>query len=189
MFPNALPVLFAQRPQRLLDVGANTGKFAVTCLDHDPQVVVTLLDHPGQLEMARAAIDAKGHSARARYHPIDFLNPSLEFPANQDAIWMSQFLDCFSEDEIVSILDRARRALAPQGRIYIVETYWDHQEHAAARFVLTMTSLYFACLANGNSKMYRSDDMRTCVQRAGLRIAREMEGFSASHTLFICQAV
>jgi ubiquinone/menaquinone biosynthesis C-methylase UbiE len=187
MFPNALPLVFADRPKRLLDVGANTGKFALACLEHDADVNVSLLDFPGQLEIARQAIAPKNYSARASYHPIDFLDASLEFPSDQDAIWMSQFLDCFGEDEIVSILERARRALAPKGRIFIVETYWDNQEHAAARFVLTMTSLYFACLANGNSKMYRSDDMRACVQRAGLFIERELERFSASHTLFVCR--
>ena len=187
MFPSALPLVFADRPARLLDVGANTGKFALASLEHDPNVHVSLLDHPGQLEIARETIAATAHAARASYHPIDFLNPSLEFPGNQDAIWMSQFLDCFGEDDIVSILDRARRALAPDGRLYIVETYWDHQEHAAARFVLTMTSLYFACLANGNSKMYRSDEMSACVQRAGLRIDRELERFSASHTMYVCR--
>lgn len=187
MFPSALPLVFAHQPRRLLDVGANTGKFALACLAHDSQVHVTLLDHPGQLELARQAITAQGHGARASYHPIDFLDPSLEFPANQDAIWMSQFLDCFGENEIVSILERARRALAPQGRLYIVETYWDNQEHAAARYVLTMTSLYFACLANGNSKMYRSEDMRACVQRAGFQIERELERFSASHTMYVCR--
>lgn len=188
MFPVALPLVFADKPQRLLDVGANTGKFALACLEHDPQVNVTLLDFPGQLELARQDIAAKGHSARAIYQPIDFLDPSAEFPPNQDAIWMSQFLDCFGEEEIVSILERARRALAPQGRIYIIETYWDNQEHTAARFVIAMTSLYFACLANGNSKMYRADDMRGCVQRAGLRIERELERFSSSHTMFVCRA-
>jgi len=187
MFPSALPLVFADRPKRLLDVGANTGKFALSCLEHDAQVAVSLLDHPGQLQLARQAITAKGHAARASFHPIDFLDASVEFPGNQDAIWMSQFLDCFGEDEIVSILERARRALAPHGRLYIVETYWDNQEHAAARFVLTMTSLYFACLANGNSKMYLSDDMRTCVQRAGFHIERELERFSASHTMFVCR--
>ena len=188
MFPNALPLVFADRPKRLLDVGANTGKFSLACLEHDPQVNVTLLDFPGQLEMARQAIAAKGHEARASYHAIDFLDTSLEFPPGHDVIWMSQFLDCFGEDEIVSILERARRALAPHGRIYIVDTYWDNQQHAAARFVLAMTTLYFACLANGNSRMYRSDDMRACVQRAGLHIERELERFSASHTMFVCHA-
>jgi ubiquinone/menaquinone biosynthesis C-methylase UbiE len=188
MFPKALPLVLADRPKRLLDVGANTGKFALACLESDPHVTVTLLDFPGQLEMAGQAIAAKGHAARATYHPIDFLNPSLEFPGDQDAIWMSQFLDCFGEEEIVSILERARRALAPHGRVYIVDTYWDHQEHDAARFVLTMTTLYFAAIANGNSKMYQSDEMRACVQRAGLRIEREAERFSASHTMFVCRA-
>ncbi|HET9448603.1 MAG TPA: class I SAM-dependent methyltransferase, partial [Steroidobacteraceae bacterium] len=163
-------------------------KFSLACLEHDSQVKVGLLDHAGQLELARQAIAARGHSERASYHPIDFLDASLEFPREQDAIWMSQFLDCFGEDEIVSILERARRALAPDGRIYIVETYWDNQEHAAARFVLTMTSLYFAALANGNSKMYGVADMRACVQRAGLQIERELERFSASHTMFVCRA-
>lgn len=188
MFPAALPKVFADRPQRLLDVGANTGKFALACLEHDPQVHVSLLDFPGQLAIARQAIEAKGHSSRASYHPIDFLDGSLEFPGNQDAIWMSQFLDCFGEDEIVSILERGRRALAPHGCLYIVDTYTDNQEHEAARLVLTMTSLYFACLANGNSKMYRSEDMRSCVQRAGLRIERELERFSGGHTMFVCRA-
>lgn len=187
MFPAALPVVFADRPKRLLDVGANTGKFALACFEHASYVNVTLLDFPGQLEMARRAIAGKGHGPRASYHPIDFLNPALEFPPEQDAIWMSQFLDCFGEDEIVSILERARRALAPHGCIYIVDTYWDNQQHLAARFVLAMTSLYFACLANGNSRMYRSDDMRACVQRAGLHIERELERLTVSHTMFVCR--
>lgn len=187
MFPAALPVVFADPPRRLLDVGANTGKFSLACFEHDPQVKVALLDFSGQLAKAREAIAAQGHEARASFHPIDFLDASQTFPPGQDAIWMSQFLDCFSEDEIVSILERARRALAPHGRIYIVDTYWDNQQHAAARLVLAMTTLYFACLANGNSKMYRSDEMRTCVQRAGLHIERELDHLTVSHTMFVCR--
>jgi SAM-dependent methyltransferase len=187
LFPAALPVVFADRPKRLLDVGANTGKFSLACLSHDAEVKVTLLDLPGQLAMAQQSIDASGQGTRAAYHPIDFLDPSREFPGGQDAIWMSQFLDCFGENEIVSILERARRALAPDGRIYIVDTYWDNQEHAAARFVLVMTSLYFTCLANGTSKMYHSDDMRRCVQRAGLKLEREVDDLTLSHTMFVCR--
>lgn len=188
LFPAALPVVLADKPKRMLDVGANTGKFSLACLNRDADVTMTLLDLPGQLEMARRNIEASGHGARAHYHPIDFLDPQREFPRDQDAIWMSQFLDCFSEDEIVSILERARRALAPQGRIYIVDTYWDNQEHEAARFVLVMTTLYFTCLANGTSKMYHSDDMRACVKRAGLKIEREVDDLTLSHTLFVCRS-
>jgi SAM-dependent methyltransferase len=185
LFPTALPVVFERQPRRVMDIGANTGKFSLACLQHDAQVTLTLLDLPGQLTMARQNLAWAGE--RAVHHPIDFLDRSREFPGGQDAIWMSQFLDCFGEDDIVSILERARRALAPQGRIYIVDTYWDNQQHAAARFVLVMTSLYFTCLANGTSKMYHSDDMRRCVRRAGLNIAAEVEGLTLSHTMFVCE--
>ena len=188
VFPAALPVVFTNRPKHLLDVGANTGKFSLSCFGYDPDVNVTLLDLPGQIEMAKQAIDTSGYGARAAYHPIDFLDPSREFPRDQDAIWMSQFLDCFGEGEIVSILERARRALAPGGRIYIVDTYWDNQRHAAAQFVLVMTTLYFTCLANGNSRMYHSDDMRACVKRAGLQIEREIDDLTLSHTMFVCRS-
>jgi O-methyltransferase domain len=187
LFPAALPVVFERQPQRLLDVGANTGKFSLACLGYDASVEVTLLDHRGQLDIARQAIEGSGQGTRAVYHPIDFLNRTAEFPGKHDAIWLSQFLDCFSEAEIVTILERARGALAPKGRIYIVDTYWDNQEHAAARFVLVMTTLYFTCLANGNSKMYHSDDMRACVKRAGLRIEQEVDDLSLSHTMFVCE--
>lgn len=187
LFPAALPTVLERKPRRVMDVGANTGKFSLACLQHDPNVTITLLDLPGQLAMARKTLESFGD--RATYQPIDFLDRTQEFPAGQDAIWMSQFLDCFGEDDIVSILERARRALAPGGRLYIVDTYWDNQHHDAARFVLVMTSLYFTCLANGTSKMYHSDDMRRCVQRAGLAIASENDEITLSHTLFVCDPV
>jgi ubiquinone/menaquinone biosynthesis C-methylase UbiE len=185
LFPAALPSVLERKPRRVMDVGANTGKFSLACLQHDPTVAMTLLDLPGQLAMARKTLASFG--ARATYQPIDFLDRSQEFPGGQDAIWMSQFLDCFGEDDIVSILERARRALAPGGRIYIVDTYWDNQQHDAARFVLVMTSLYFTCLANGTSKMYHSEDMRRCVRRAGLTISSENDEITLSHTLFVCE--
>ena len=35
---------------------------------------------------------------------------------------------------------------------------------------LTMTSLYFTALANGNSKMYNTDDMTRLIHQAGLEV-------------------
>ena len=45
-FPLAFPRVFAQPPKKLLDVGANTGKWALHCLQSDPDVDITALDHP-----------------------------------------------------------------------------------------------------------------------------------------------
>ena len=187
VFQKVLPLVFEDRPVTLLDVGGNTGKWMLSCCAHDPDVKVTILDHPGQLARALTAAADAGFAARVAGQPIDFLDPEAELPSGFDVVWMSQFLDCFSEDEIVSILGRARSALAPGGKLFILETYWDRQAYEAARFSLINTSLYFAVIANGNSKMYHSGRMRHCVEAAGLRVAAEVDEIGVCHTLFRCE--
>ena len=186
-FGAALPLVFRDRPRRLLDIGGNTGKWATVCLRHDPAVTVTLMDLPGQLHNARQALAAAGLAARVTYHEADLLDAACEVPRGYDAIWMSQFLDCFSEAEIVSILRRCAVALEPDARIYILEAFWDRQRFAAASFCLQMTSLYFTAVANGNSQMYRSDTFLACVRAAGLVVEHTHEELGVSHTLLVCR--
>jgi hypothetical protein len=98
---------------------------------------------------------------------------------------MSQLLVCFSEENIVQLLRRGRKALGPAGRVYIVETYWDRQPHLAARDAILGSSVYFACMANGDSRMYHSNDMVECAARAGLAVERDMQ--FDFHTLSVCK--
>jgi hypothetical protein len=57
-------------------------------------------------------------------------------------------------------------------RLYILEPFWDEQRFDAAKLSLTHTSLYFAAIANGNSKMYASDEMQSCIALAGLQTVK-----------------
>jgi hypothetical protein len=100
---------------------------------------------------------------------------------------MSQFLDCFSENEIVSILRRAARALPDRGLVYILELFWDRQPNETAAFCLQQTSLYFSCIANGNSQMYQSADMMRCIRESGLELLDERDGVGLYHTLLKCR--
>jgi hypothetical protein len=100
---------------------------------------------------------------------------------------MSQFLDCFSEEEILGILVRAAEVMGPDSRLAIMETFWDRQKYEPASFCLTMTSLYFTVMANGNSKMYHSDDMARLVERAGLRVEEIHDGLGQGHSIMICK--
>ena len=49
-----------------------------------------------------------------------------------------------------------------------------------------MTSLYFTCMANGNSRMYSSENMKEYIEESGLIINEEIDNTSISHTLFKC---
>jgi len=46
---------------------------------------------------------------------------------------------------------------------------------------------YFAAMANGNSKIYHSDDMIKFAQRAGLKISQIHDGLGVGHTLLCCE--
>lgn len=186
-FPEVLPLLFKYNPKLIFDVGGNTGKFSLQCVKYSPDVKVKIVDLPGQWGMAEKNIRDAGYIDRISGHPVNLLDRNAPFPKGADAVWMSQFLDCFSEDEIVSILSRAKEAIGKDGAIYILETYWDRQSFEAAAFSLQQTSLYFTNIANGNSQMYHSKNMIKCIHKAGLYVDEDIDGIGISHTLFRCK--
>ena len=185
-FGASLPLVFKAKPRRLLDIGGNTGKWALACARHDPDVEVTIMDLPGQLRNAEDSVRAAGLLERVKFHEADLLDDATPIPGGFDVIWMSQFLDCFSEAQIVSILRRCVAALEPGSKIYILEAFWDRQRFPAASFCLQMTSLYFTAVANGNSQMYRSTTFLDCVRAAGLEVEQEHDELGVSHTMLVC---
>ena len=72
-------------------------------------------------------------------------------------------------------------------RLFIMETLWDRQRFEPAAFCLTMTSLYFAAIANGNSKMYHTDDLSSCIHRADLEIEQIHDHLGQGHSIIVCK--
>ncbi len=186
-FPLVFPRVFDPRPAKLLDVGGNTGKWALHCLAQDKDVQITVLDHPGQLAQLQANAVAAGLASRLRTVPMDLLDHHIAFPTGFDVVWMSQFLDCFGEADILRLLERGKAALAPGGRLLVMEAFWDRQPNDVAELCLQGTSLYFTCMANGTSRMYHSQDFLDLIARAGLRVQTD-EAIGMSHTLLTCVA-
>lgn len=188
-FDQALEIVFSNKPKTLLDVGGNTGRWALRCVGYDKDVNVTILDLPQQIGMMKENI--KGHEGAERIDGlgVNLLDESTEMPAERkfEAIWMSQFLDCFSEDQIISILRRAAKVMNKDSRLYIMETLWDRQRFEPAALCLTLTSLYFTAIANGNSKMYHSEDMERLVKEAGLEIETIHDYLGQGHSIMVCK--
>jgi len=184
-FQEALKVVFAQRPRTLLDVGGNTGRWALQCVAYDPDVRVTVVDLPQQVELMRQQTEGKPGADRIDAFATDLLNPGNALPADRryDAVWMSQFLDCFADAEVVSILKRAAKVMDADSRLYILETLWDRQRFDTAAFCLTMTSLYFTAMANGNSKMFSTDDLVSLIGQAGLEVVTIHDHLGLGHSI------
>ena len=183
-FDKALEIVFSKCPKQLMDVGGNTGRFALRCVGYNNDVNVTIVDLPGQIGMMKENIVGKDGADRISGFPTNILDMHNELPQGSwDAIWMSQFLDCFSEEEIYSILARAAKVMSSDTTWYIMETFWDRQKYEPASLCLTMTSVYFTVMANGNSKMYHSDDMIQQIDRAGLKVVNTYDGIGQGHTI------
>ena len=186
-FPKALPIVFAAKPKKLLDIGGNTGKWALKCVGYDKDVEVTIADLPGQLDDARKNIEAAGFAERVKYQNVNLLRSDVPFFGKFDAVWMSQFLDCFGPTDIMSIVSRAKNALNENGTMYIMETFVDLQKYEISKYCLDMTSLYFTAIANGKSRMYHSKDMIELVEAAGMEVYEVVERVGLFHSILKCR--
>ena len=170
-FAEAISLMQAHADLSLVfDVGGNTGKFARALLGQSTESVVTIIDLPEQSAMAQKNLAWAGE--RCRFASVNVLSDTA-WPRGATVVWMSQFLDCFSHEQIVSILRKAAAALAPGGSIFIAEPFIDKQTFEAAAYSLAQGSLYFTCMANGNSKFYTASEMTECVHEAGLSLCDE----------------
>ena len=187
IFDDAVSIILKDKPKIVYDVGTNTGKFSKTLLSADKDVRVRLFDLPPQLEKAKSTLKEVGLSDRAEPYPVDVLSKDLSFPAGADAVFMSQFLDCFAPKEIVSILSALKKAMNPGARLFILEPFVDKQIQTPA-LSLTNISLYFTCMANGNSRMYKETEMMTYVKDAGLSVTAAHQNLGEfKYTLLECK--
>lgn len=185
-FRGALPIVFEREPRTVLDVGGNTGKWALECVNYRDDVEVTILDVPDVVALAQENVRGHDHEGRIRSVGTDLRDPSKPLPAGFDAIWMSQFLVCLSEDDALGLLERVAAALDPAARLYVLDNFWDRQENEISRFCLQAFSLYFTFLANGHSRMYKASDVIGMVEASGMRVERIVDDLGVCSSLMIC---
>ena len=178
-FEEALPFVFSHKPKKIIDIGGNTAKWAICCCTYDPNVNVLIADLPGQTAVAEKNAGNAGFSDRINVFPCNMLNDETALPSGADVYWMSQFLDCFSLEEITCIMKKVRAAARPDTNIYVLEPLWDKQRVEAASYYLQAISLYFTCMANGNSKMYRFDELSNAIEKAGFKLVEARHNFGS----------
>ena len=169
-FPEALPIVYENPVKRLFDIGGNTAKWAIASCKYNADVQVSIIDLPGQTAVAEKNAAAAGFADRINTISCNVLDDTTEFPKGADAVWMSQFLDCFSLKQVTKILTKIHRATTPETDVYVLEPLWDKQRFEAAAYSLQATSLYFTCIANGNSKMYRYAELKQAIEVAGFEL-------------------
>ncbi len=91
-FPLVLKKIYKPDVKNILDIGGNTGKWAIASVNHAPDIHITIMDLPGQLNVAKERIANLGLNERISFLPVNILDETVKIPKGFDVIWMSQFL-------------------------------------------------------------------------------------------------
>ena len=109
----------AKKPLKILDVAGGHGLFGVALAKLHPQSTVTCLDWPNVLAVAQDNATAANLGNRFRQLPGSAFD--VEWGAGYDVVLLTNFLHHFDEPGCVTLLQRAKAALAPAGRAVALE--------------------------------------------------------------------
>lgn len=187
-FEEILPIMFSSsfsegiKEKDVFDIGGNTGKFERACLAFDKECTVTMFDLEPNIEKAKEGFSTD----RCKFYSIDVLSDE-PFPKISGVVLMSQFLDCFSREQILFILNKLACAIDEKTKVFILEPFIDNQQFEGAKYSLSHISLYFTCMANGKSKMYNESDMREIIEASNLKIIKAHQNIGKyDYTLLEC---
>jgi len=123
----------------VLDIAAGHGMFGITLARMNPDVQVTGLDWRNVLAVAEQ--HAREAGVADRYHVIAGSVFEVPFGEGYDLVLLPNILHHFDPPGCEHILAKARAALAPHGRVVIVELVPDDDRRGpadAVRFALVM---------------------------------------------------
>lgn len=102
----------------IVDVGGGTGNLLTTILAAFPQPRGVLFDLPHVMREATDIVQKRGLAARVSVQPGSFFE---SVPAGGDAYLLSHVIHDWNEEQCATILGNCRRAMKPDGRLFIIE--------------------------------------------------------------------
>jgi hypothetical protein len=124
---------------KVLDVATGHGMFGITLLEENPRAEVVALDWPNVLAVARENATKRG--VAERFRPLPGSAFEVDWGTGYDLVLLPNFLHHFDENGCMSVLRRTHQALAPRGRVVVVEFVPNEDRVTppeAAGFALTM---------------------------------------------------
>lgn len=149
--------------RRLLDIGGGAGAFLAAVAPRAPQLALGLFDLPAVIPEAAANLESHGLSRRVTLHPGSFRAGPL--PPGYDLMTLVRVLHDHDDAPAGDLLAKICQALAPGGRLLIVEPMAGDGPAGAAYF-----GLYLAAMRSGRPR--RPDEIAAMLAQAGFSRSR-----------------
>ena len=119
--------------RRILDLGGGSGAYSMAFAKASPDLHCDILDLPEVVPLTAEYVQNAGVSAQVRIRAGDMLQE--DFGSGYDLILLNAICHMFSEAQNRDLFRRARKALAPNGRLvvqdFILNDEKDGPQHAA----------------------------------------------------------
>jgi len=157
-----VPLLDLKGKKKLFDAGGGPGTYSSLIARANPEIKCTVLDLPEVVKIAGELIQAEGLQDRVNTMAGDYhITP---FPRGNDVIIFFGVLHQESPEQIIEIFRRAFDALAPGGKVYVLDMMTD-ASHARPKF-----SALFAvnmALTTQNGWVFSDEELAGWLTTAG----------------------
>ncbi len=157
--------------ERIVDVGGGHGALLRHVLDAHPQVRGVILERPGVVDAARAALAEAKLADRCEVVAGDFFSA---VPAGGDAYVLSWILHDWSDEDAVRILARCREAMGAASRLLVLELVLPsaNEPHAPAPAETLARTVDLEMLAVVGGRERTEAEFRALFARAGFGVTR-----------------
>jgi (2Fe-2S) ferredoxin/SAM-dependent methyltransferase len=103
--------------RRVLDLGGGSGAYSIAFAKASPDVHCDLLDVPAVVPLASEYVSSAGVASQVAFRSGDMLRD--DFGTGYDLVMLNAICHMFSQEQNRELFRRARRALAPKGRLAV----------------------------------------------------------------------
>lgn len=125
--------------RRILDLGGGSGAYSIAFAQAEPNLHCEILDLPEVVPLTSEYVEKAGVSHQIALRPGDMLRDN--FGSGYDLIMLNAICHMFSEEQNCELFRRARKALAPRGRLAVQDFILNDEKTGpqhAALFSLNM---------------------------------------------------
>ncbi len=161
---------FLGSAKRLLDVGGGHGEYTAAICQKYPGLNAVIFDSPQALTTGRAHVTASGLGDRVGFQEGSFLTGELG--TGYDAVLLFNIIHGFDGAQNTDLFRKAKRALAPGGKVVVLEQVDEKLPSRAYNTFGKLLSLNYFHMLNG--RVYTYNEIAGWMKEAGFANVRRI---------------
>ena len=155
----------------IVDIGGGNGTLMVETLKAHPKPTGTVFDVPRLAAAAQATLAAAGLACRCDFVAGDAFEA---VPPGRDAYILSNFVNCWSDNDALVVLRNCRSAISSDGKLLLLE--WvlasGDEDRDGYRFwdTVTMDLVMLAAFGSRGGRLRTRSEFESLLQAAGFKV-------------------